>query len=448
MPVVVFNPLNWTRDDVVSAHVSLYGDASPGDIGDYRMGVRLVDESGASVPFHIEQASGTVSRALEMVFVARGVPSIGHKTYFVVPAEEPDTFANAAEIKPDADAARPKRQLGADQIESEFYRVGIDRATGAVTIFDKELNRVVAKDMEIVGSEERGGDTLSKEYVTGRKVINTVGRIEFEENNPVRTVVRIPGDLGGIPVVQRIFLFRGLKRVELENTVDWNGKKLIKIEQTFPYEHPDAEIEYGIPFGAVSGADFMPNSEPRAGDEIAKVFWKEWRQIHDWVFAGTKDWGLTIGRRPPGGDVVARRDPGRNAAGLLLGGRDHAAWAAFPAAVASGGQVCLSLFAVVRGGRLARRKILSLRHGVEQRAHSRQPGRRSFSEEFARISVFLFARRWQSDCGRVEEGRGWRCACASDLRHRRRTGPDRTQSSGTHTPLARSKSGGRERGRG
>jgi alpha-mannosidase len=294
MPVVVFNPLNWTRDDVVSAHVSLYGDAAPRDIDDYLKGVRLVDETGASIPFYIEQFSGTVSRALEMVFVARGVPSLGYKTYFVVPSEKPEPFPNAAEIKLDAEDARPKRVLGADQIENEFYRVGIDRATGAVTVFDKELNRTVAKDMEITGSEERGGDTLSKEYVSGRSVINTVGRIEVEENNPVRTVVRIRGDLGGVPVLQRVFLYRGLKRVDLENTVDWKGGKLIKIEQTFPYEHPDARIQYGIPFGAVSGADFLPKSEPRAGDEIAKDFWKQWRQIHDWVYAGTNEWGLTI----------------------------------------------------------------------------------------------------------------------------------------------------------
>jgi hypothetical protein len=33
----------------------------------------------------------------------------------------------------------------------------------------------------------------------------------------------------------------------------------MRIEQTFPYEHPDAKLEYGIPFGAVSGTDFMPN---------------------------------------------------------------------------------------------------------------------------------------------------------------------------------------------
>jgi alpha-mannosidase len=321
MPIVVFNPLNWTRDDVVSAHVSLYGDAAPRDIDDYLKGVRLVDETGASIPFYIEQYSGTVSRALEMVFVARGVPSLGYKTYFVVPAEKPEAFPDAAEIKPDADEARPKRVLGADQVENEFYRISIDRATGAVTVFDKELNRVVARDMEITGSEERGGDSLSKEFVTGRTVINTVGSVEMEENNPVRAIVRISGNLAGVPVQQRVFLYRRLKRVDLENTVDWKGEKLIKIEQTFPYEHPGAEIQYGIPFGAVSGSDFMPKSEPRAGDEIGKDFWKEWRQIHDWVFAGTSEWGLTI---------AADHQVVTLAPGVIRGGMLRGAYSAVP----------------------------------------------------------------------------------------------------------------------
>ncbi len=314
-PLVVFNPLNWTRDDVVRAHVSLYGDASPGDIDDYRKAVRLVDETGASVPFYVEQSSGTVSRALEMVFVARGVPSLGYKTYFVVPAERPDNYRNAAEVTPDADEAKPKRVLGSDQFENQFYRVSVDRATGAVTVFDKDLNRVVAKDMEITGSEERGGDTLSKEFASGRTVINTVGRVEVEENNAVRTVIRIPGNLGGIPVSQRVILYAGLKRVDLENTLQWPGERLIKIEQIFPYEHPNAELRYSVPFGAVSGSDFMPKSEPWRGDEISKEKWRQWRQIQDWVFAGTSEWGLTVAAD----HQVVSLDPGVIRAGMLRG---------------------------------------------------------------------------------------------------------------------------------
>ncbi len=314
-PIVVFNPLNWDRDDLVRTHVSIYGDASPGDIDDYKKGMRLVDEAGTSVPFYVEQSSGTVSRGLEMVFLARGVPSLGYKTFFIVPAEKPDTFPNASEIKLDADEAQPKRVIGADQVENEYYRVTVDRATGRITVFDKELNRVVARDMEIVASEERGGNSLSVEVMSGRTIVNTVTRVEIEENNPVRTVIRVQGDLGGVPITQKVFLYRWAKRVDLENTVEWKQGRLLRIEQAIPYEHPDAQIRYGVPFGSVAGNDFLPKSEPRAGDEIAKEFWKQWRQIQDWVFAGTAEWGLTVAADRQ----VMTLDPGVIRAGMLRG---------------------------------------------------------------------------------------------------------------------------------
>lgn len=82
-PIVVFNPLSWKRDDVVKTHLSVYGDVAPRDIPDYLKAVRLVDQTGASVPFHLQQSYGTVSRALEIVFVARRVPSLGYKSYFI-----------------------------------------------------------------------------------------------------------------------------------------------------------------------------------------------------------------------------------------------------------------------------------------------------------------------------------------------------------------------------
>jgi alpha-mannosidase len=294
-PIVVFNPMNWERDDVISTHVSLYGDVPPGDIRDYLHAMRLVDEKGVSVPFYVEQSYGTVSRAFEIVFVARGVPSLGYKTYFIVPAENREEFPNACELKLDEpDPARPKRVLGADQVENGFYRVTVDRATGRITVFDKELDRPVVKDMEIVGYENRGGNSIAVEPVTGRQPVNMVNDVKIEENNPARTVVRIDGDLGGVAVTQRLFLYGGLKRVDLENTVDWKQGRLMKIEQVFPYEHPDAQIRYGIPYGSAAGSDIMPKSGPRGSDELPRSQWEKWRQIQDWIFAGTPEWGLTI----------------------------------------------------------------------------------------------------------------------------------------------------------
>ena len=311
-PVVVFNPSSWSRDDVVEAHVSVYGDVAPGDIGDYRRAMRLVDETGAAVPFYVSQSYGTVSRASEIVFVARGVPPLGYKTYFLVPAEKRAEFPDAFQTKMEGP---DKRILGEDEMENEFYRVSVDRVTGRVTVFDKELNRAVVKDMEITGTEERGGNSIAIEPVTGRTVINSIRRVELEETNAVRAILRVEGSLGGIPVTQKLSLYRGLKRVDVEDTLDWNADKLVRIEQIFPYEHPDAQIRYGIPFGSAAGDDIFPDSGPHSGDEVKRADWLHWRQIQNWIFAGTSDWGVTI----TSDGLVMNLDDGVLKAGMLRG---------------------------------------------------------------------------------------------------------------------------------
>jgi alpha-mannosidase len=181
-----------------------------------------------------------------------------------------------------------------DQFENEYYRVSVDRVTGSVTVFDKELGRVVAKDIEIAASEERGGNSLDLEPTTGRILINMVSQVELEEDNSVRAVMRIDGNVGGVPIVHRVFLYGGIKRVDLESIMDWREGSLMKLEQLFPYEQRDSSIQYGIPFGSTAADNIMPNSGPAKGDEISSEKWKTWRQIQDWIFVDHGDWGLHI----------------------------------------------------------------------------------------------------------------------------------------------------------
>jgi alpha-mannosidase len=332
-PIVVFNPLSWTRDDLVKTHVTLFGDVSPGEMADYKKAMRLVDEKGTSIPFQVEQYSEWSSRALDLVFIARGVPSLGYKTYYLVPAEKPDAFPDACGVKlqGDLEVNRSSHVMGSDVLENEYYRVTIDRATGRVEIFDKELNRTVAKDIEIAAAEERGGDDLSIVAPTGRTIIDVIGGVELEENGPVRTVVRINGDVAGMRIVQRLALYRGLKKIDLENSLDWKPGRPMNVEQVFPLHQPNGEVRNGIPFGSAATADLMPNAGPRNGDEIPKNIWKRWRQIQDWVFAGSKEWGFTVSADHQFltvGDTAIR-------AGMLRGTRYH------PLAVVQGGQPIL-----------------------------------------------------------------------------------------------------------
>jgi hypothetical protein len=295
-PIVVFNPLGWDRDDVVRAHVTLYGKVGPADLGAFRKGMRLLDEAGNPVPFHLAEWSENISRAVQLVFAARGVPSLGYKTYYLVAAEKPEVFPPAATVTLDSDHDRrePRRPLGSDVLDNAFYRLAVDRATGRVTLFDKALSRDVCRNMEIVATEERGGNYIGVEPLSGRTIFSVVDRVAVEENNPVRAVVRIDSRIADIPITQRLTLYQGLKQLDVENTVEWKTPRFVRVEQWFPLTQPNVAIHYGIPFGENASDNIMPKTGPHASDEIRFDSWKNARLIHDWIHTGTADWGLTI----------------------------------------------------------------------------------------------------------------------------------------------------------
>jgi alpha-mannosidase len=295
-PLVVFNPLGWQRDDVVKANVAVYGDVVPGQIADYRKGMRLVDESGQEVPFEVVQYSENVSRAVDIVFVAKGVPSLGYKTYYLRPAEGPPATAQTAQVSLDDvnDQKEPRRALGPDTMENEFYHVTVDRATGRVSLFDKALRQEMIKDAEIVATEERGGNYIGVEPLSGRTFPESIDRVEMEENHGIRAVMKITGRLIDIPVTQRLILYNGLKRLDVENVISWEHQRLVRVEQLFPSTMAGAGVQYGVAYGANDSANIIPNAGPHMPDEISKASWLGSRHILNWIFAGNQERGLTV----------------------------------------------------------------------------------------------------------------------------------------------------------
>ena len=293
--IVVFNPLGWKRDDIVRAHVTLYGDVAPWEIDDYRQGMQLVDAEGNKVAFDIEAYSQNISRALTLVFPARDMPSLGYKTYYLEPAPAAaKESASTVTMDDEKDARNPFRVPGADVAENRFYRASIDRATGRIEVFDKTLGHVVAKDVEIVAEEQRGGDAISVFPQTGRTLVNLIQSVRLVRNGAEETVFVIDGEVGGEPVTQKLTLYRDIPRIDLEDTIHWTPERAMEIQQVFP-RAAGGEVRNGVPFGSASEADMMPNAGPRANDEISRDIWMGWRQIQNWIAWSSPEWSLTIG---------------------------------------------------------------------------------------------------------------------------------------------------------
>jgi alpha-mannosidase len=292
--IVVFNPLGWTRDDVVRAHVTLYGDVAPADIQDFRKGMKLVDDKGNSVPFDVEAHSENISRAVTILFVARQVPSLGYRTYSLEPGASPSQTGTASSLSLDEDNRNPFRVSGSDVIENQFFRVAVDHATGGIEIRDKKLDRIVAKDVEISGVETRGGDAITIFPTTGRTIARVVDSVKLIRNGAEETVLDISGSVAGEPVMQRLTLYRNLPRIDVENTIRWRPGRFMEIQQVFPLDLQDAEVRSGVPFGSVTEAEMMPGAGPSQGDEVKPEVWKHWRQVQHWISSSRRDGCVTI----------------------------------------------------------------------------------------------------------------------------------------------------------
>jgi alpha-mannosidase len=124
-PVLVFNPSSWSRTDVVSL-------PGPGP-------VRLVDAEGA--PVHAVVEDGVLT------FVARDVPSLGYRTYRLLPPAAP-----ASELAP----AAGWEPVPGCAVANDFYQVRVDPVRGGTVDSVTEL----ASGRQLLRPDQVGNEIL------------------------------------------------------------------------------------------------------------------------------------------------------------------------------------------------------------------------------------------------------------------------------------------------
>ena len=150
------------------------------------------------------------------------------------------------------------------------------------------------RNAEIAAVEERGGNYIGVEPATGRAIPAVVDNIKVEKNNRVRFVIRLDLRIADLPIIQRLTLYHELKRPDIENTVDWKPGRLFRVEQLFPIAQNKPDFEYGVPFGANSAANTLPNAATHQSDEISMEDWRRSRHIQNWLRSDENGWGVTL----------------------------------------------------------------------------------------------------------------------------------------------------------
>ncbi len=245
--IVVYNPLNIAREDVVEATVSF-----PSGMPD---AVRVFGPGGKKVPAQLTKGN-------KILFLAR-VPPVGFAVYNVRPAtvfvvldgEEPLERPSPSALK-----------VTESSLENARYRIRVDQNGDVASIFDKSTKReLLSAPARLAFQHEKPAEwpawnmDWTDQQKPPRGYISGPAKIRITENGPVRVALEVAREAEGSRFLQTIRLSAGDAghRVEFANVVDWKiGETALKA--TFPLTASNPEATYNWDIGTVQRGNNDP----------------------------------------------------------------------------------------------------------------------------------------------------------------------------------------------
>ena len=266
IPLVVFNPLSWERDDVVEYRIGF----SEQDVFE----VEVRDSAGNVMASDLvaceRYETGGIKRAT-LLSIARQVPALGYDVYRVFPAAAlPGASALCTNQTTFITA-----DVHVDVLENEFFRLEIDSWNGAIrSLYDKR------NGFEVIDPNRPFGNSVVRELDNGN-FWEYNGHCKGDALYPMNRLHPLPAEgdsraafshhYGGDGRVRRGFahleynvnfafgkgffatrirLYAGLPRIDIRTTLI-NEDERVRYRIAVPTSLPQGTITQEIPFGAI-----------------------------------------------------------------------------------------------------------------------------------------------------------------------------------------------------
>ena len=236
VPIIVFNPLNIEREDLVEATVDF-----PGGMP---QAVRVTGPDGREVPAQISNG--------KVIFVTKAT-SVGYAVYDLRPGAEAE---DAAALK-----------VSEDSLENQYYRVKLNADGDVASIFDKSIGKeLLSAPARLAISYDNPEHwpawnmDWDQEQAAPRAYVGGPAKIRVAEKGPARVALEVSRETAGSKFVQTISLSAGDagKRVEFANVIDWNSKES-NLKAVFPLTASNEMATYNWDIGTIE----RPTAQPK-----------------------------------------------------------------------------------------------------------------------------------------------------------------------------------------
>jgi alpha-mannosidase len=243
-PVVLYNPLNIARNDVVEATIDFPGGMPKA--------VRVYGPDGRETPAQLENG--------KVVFVG-SAPSVGYTVYDIVPAAAP---------------AASTLNVSDHSLENARYRVQINENGDVSSIFDKSLNKeLLSAPMRLAITNDAPtiypawNMDFNQVEAPPRAYVGGPAQIRIKENGPARVSIEVTREAEHSRFVQTISLAAGDAgdHVEFANAIDWRILSA-NLKQAIPLTASNANATYNWDIGTIQ----RPNAQERQF-EVASHRW-------------------------------------------------------------------------------------------------------------------------------------------------------------------------------
>lgn len=262
VPVLVFNPLGWSRSGPVTVSVQMPA-ASPN-------GVEVFDSEDRRVPATIVSADAKTN-TYQLLIAATDVPSMGYRLLHVVAASAPpkpitsDLKANALTL------------------ENSNLRVTVDATTGCITSLYDKRSSFESLAAGACGNQLQTFKDTPKNYDAWNidsgtldhfTPIEQADSVKLVESNPLRAVIRVTRTWQSSHFVQDIILYASSPTVDVENDIDWHETHVL-LKAAFPLAASAPQATYEIPYGTIERPTTRTNSWEQARFEVPAMRWAD-----------------------------------------------------------------------------------------------------------------------------------------------------------------------------
>jgi alpha-mannosidase len=237
VPVIVFNPLNIARQDVVETSIDFPGQMPKA--------VRVTAPDGTAVPAQISNGK---------VLFEANVPSVGYAVYDIEPADAVEAGGSSLHVTQ-------------KELENEFYRVRLNADGDVASVFDKTVNReLLSAPARLALSYDNPAEwpawnmDWDQEQASPKEYVSGPVKLRIVEDGPVRVGIEVTRETAGSRFMQTIRLSGGDagKRVEFGNVIDWSTRER-NLKATFPLVASNELATYNLDIGTI----LRPTAEPK-----------------------------------------------------------------------------------------------------------------------------------------------------------------------------------------